>query len=180
MELIDTDALLRHYEDTYSSRFRWLGGPEGMEPDWPERMIYRYGLLGTAEAFGEMQLAGGFVGLRGIYGQPLNWFPKCDGVNIPQEISQLISGNRKDQVIVSERNGEADIQLIAIRLQNVDRILQNLILQDVFGNTERLRPVSHFNVITKGQRIRNLIVGKKLAVNIIDISSDGIDLNSLL
>ena len=84
LELIDTDALLCHYEDTYSSRFRWLGGPEGMEPDWPERMIFRYGLLGTAEAFGEMQLAGGSVGLRGIYGQPLNWFPKCDGVQIPE------------------------------------------------------------------------------------------------
>ena len=83
LDLLDTDALLAHYEDVYSSRFRWLGGPEGMDPSWPERMIYRYGLLGVAEAFGEQQLAGGSIGLRGIYEQPLNWFPKCDGTSIP-------------------------------------------------------------------------------------------------
>ena len=64
LDLLDTDALLAHYEDVYSSRFRWLGGPEGMDPSWPERMIYRYGLLGVAEAFGEQQLAGGSIGLR--------------------------------------------------------------------------------------------------------------------
>ena len=53
LDLLDTDALLAHYEDVYASRFRWMGGPEGMDPSWPERMIYRYGLLGVAEAFGE-------------------------------------------------------------------------------------------------------------------------------
>ena len=63
-----------------------------MDPSWPERMIYRYGLLGVAEAFGEQQLAGGSIGLRGIYEQPLNWFPKCDGVNIPQEWLQPHEG----------------------------------------------------------------------------------------
>lgn len=83
LELIDSDALLFHYEDIYASRFRWTGGPEGMDPSWPERMLYRYGLLGSADAFGSPQLAGGSVGLRGIYGQPLTWFPKCEGVQIP-------------------------------------------------------------------------------------------------
>ena len=92
IDLLDTDALLAHYEDVYASRFRWLGGPEGMDPSWPERMLYRFGLLGTAEAFGSMQLAGGSVGLRGIYGQPLNWFPKCDGVQIPEGWLQAHEG----------------------------------------------------------------------------------------
>lgn len=84
LELLDTDALLFHYEDVYASRFRWLGGPEGMDPSWPERMLFRFGLLGAAEAFGSQQIAGGSVGLRGIYGQPLTWFPKCEGVQIPE------------------------------------------------------------------------------------------------
>lgn len=84
LDLLDTDALLFHYEDVYASRFRWLGGPEGMDPSWPERMLFRFGLLGAAEAFGSMQIAGGSVGLRGIYGQPLTWFPKCEGVQIPE------------------------------------------------------------------------------------------------
>ena len=90
--LIAPDDILRHYEDTFATRFRWLGGPEGMDPSWPERMLYRFGLLGTAEAFGSMQLAGGSVGLRGIYGQPLNWFPKCDGVQIPEGWLQAHEG----------------------------------------------------------------------------------------
>lgn len=84
LDLLDTDALLFHYEDVYASRFRWLGGPEGMDPSWPERMLFRFGLLGAAEAFGSTQIAGGSVGLRGIYGQPLTWFPKCEGVQIPE------------------------------------------------------------------------------------------------
>ena len=84
VDLLDTDALLFHYEDVYASRFRWFGGPEGMDPSWPERMLFRFGLLGAAEAFGFTQIAGGSVGLRGIYGQPLTWFPKCEGVQIPE------------------------------------------------------------------------------------------------
>ena len=84
--------MIRHYEDVFSARFRWLGGPEGMPVDWPERMIFRFGLLGTAEAFGSMQLAGGSVGLTGIYGQPLNWFPKCDGAQIPEGWLQAHDG----------------------------------------------------------------------------------------
>ena len=84
--------MIRHYEDVFSARFRWLGGPEGMPVDWPERMLFRFGLLGTAEAFGSMQLAGGSVGLTGIYGQPLNWFPKCDGVQIPEGWLQAHEG----------------------------------------------------------------------------------------
>ena len=81
---LDTDGLLAHYEDTYASRISWRDGPDGMDPSWPERMIFRYGLLGQAEAFGAPQLCGGQIGLRGIYSQPLNWFPKCDGVSIPE------------------------------------------------------------------------------------------------
>lgn len=82
--LLDTDALLMHYEDVYASRFRWEGGPEGMDPSWPERMLFRFGLLGTAEAFGAAQLAAGNVGLKGIYDQPLNWLPICEGTVIPE------------------------------------------------------------------------------------------------
>lgn len=84
LDLLDTDGLLAHYEEVYSSRFVWEGGPEGMDPSWPERMLFRHGLLGTAEAFGLPQLAGGEPGLRGIYEQPLNWLPICDGVTIPE------------------------------------------------------------------------------------------------
>ena len=92
MDLIDTDALLAHYEDVFASRFRWTGGPEGMPEDWPERMIWRHGLLGEADAFGGPQLAGGNVGLRGIYGQPLNWFPVVDGTTIPDGWMQAHEG----------------------------------------------------------------------------------------
>ena len=84
LQLLDTDALVLHYENVYAGRFRWENGPEGMDLSWPERMIFRYGLLGEAEAFGSSQLAGGQIGLRGIYEQPLNWFPKCDGTTIPE------------------------------------------------------------------------------------------------
>lgn len=91
-EELGTYDLINHYEDVFSARFRWLGGPEGMPVDWPERMLFRFGLLGTAEAFGSMQLAGGSVGLTGIYGQPLNWFPKCDGVQIPEGWLQAHEG----------------------------------------------------------------------------------------
>ena len=84
--------LVRHYEDVFSARFRWLNGPEGMPADWPERMLFRFGLLGTAEAFGSMQLAGGSVGLMGIYGQPLDWFPKCEGASIPDGWLQAHEG----------------------------------------------------------------------------------------
>ena len=84
-EDVTADALVLHYEDVYSSRFRWLEGPEGMDPSWPERMIFRHGLLGTAKAFGAWQLCGGNVGLRGIYGQALNYFPTCDNTSeIPE------------------------------------------------------------------------------------------------
>ena len=137
MELIDTDALLRHYEDTYSSRFRWLGGPEGMEPDWPERMIYRYGLLGTAEAFGEMQLAGGSVGLRGIYGQPLNWFPKCDGTTIPEGWMAAHEGPTVYQRFVPRDEVEPLCQLMAeawlTMRQNIKAMAQPVVVQGTIG-----------------------------------------------
>lgn len=78
MDLLDEDAILAHYENVYASRFVWSGGPEGMPRDWPERMIFRYGLLGTAKAYRKWQLCGGTVGLKGIYGQALNYFPITD------------------------------------------------------------------------------------------------------
>lgn len=138
LELIDSDALLRHYEDTYSSRFRWLGGPEGMEPDWPERMIYRYGLLGTAEAFGEMQLAGGSVGLRGIYGQPLNWFPKCDGVNIPEGWLQPHEGPTVFLPYIPSREIEGLCELMADAWRcmktNIKGMSQPVIVQGTIGS----------------------------------------------
>ena len=84
--------LVRHYEDVFSARFRWLNGPEGMPIDWPERMLFRFGLLGAAKAFGSMQLAGGSVGLTGIYGQPLDWYPKCEGASIPDGWLQAHEG----------------------------------------------------------------------------------------
>lgn len=73
--VIDAESLLEHYENRFASRFRWSNGPEGMEPDFPERMIWNFGLLGTAKAFGKVQLCGGNASLKGIYGQPLNYFP---------------------------------------------------------------------------------------------------------
>ena len=66
LELLDTDALLFHYEDVYASRFRWLGGPAGMDPSWPERMLFRFGLLGSAEALRlEYRMNSGFLALSG-------------------------------------------------------------------------------------------------------------------
>lgn len=84
LDLLDTPGLVAHYEDIFASRFRFENGPEGMEPDWPLRQIFRHGLIGTAEAFGEWQIAGGRIGLHGIYEQPLNWFPECDATVIPE------------------------------------------------------------------------------------------------
>lgn len=84
--------LLQHYEDAYASRFRWTGGPDGMEPDFPERMLFRNGLLGVAKAFGKPQICGGNAGLLGLYGQPLNYLPTAynssvipDGWGTPHE-----------------------------------------------------------------------------------------------
>ena len=43
LQLLDTDALVLHYENVYAGRFRWENGPEGMDlvsriikeaPDW--------------------------------------------------------------------------------------------------------------------------------------------------
>ncbi len=73
--VVDSAYFLDHYETRFASRFRWKGGPEGMEPDFPERMLFNYGLIGPAEAFGTQQIAGGNASLRGIYGQPLSFFP---------------------------------------------------------------------------------------------------------
>ena len=81
---VTASDLLRHYEDAYASRFRWTGGPEGMEPDFPERMLFRRGLIGTAEAFGSPQICGGSPGLLGLYGQPLNFMPAAPGGVIPE------------------------------------------------------------------------------------------------
>ena len=137
MELIDTDALLLHYEDVYSSRFRWMGGPEGMDPSWPERMIYRYGLLGSAEAFGSWQLCGAETGLRGIYGQPLNWFPRCDGVNIPEGWMQAHEGPTVRAVFIPRMESEPLCELMAqawrCMRNNIKSMSQPVLVQGTIG-----------------------------------------------
>ena len=138
LDLLDTDALLAHYEDVYSSRFRWLGGPEGMDPSWPERMIYRYGLLGVAEAFGEQQLAGGSIGLRGIYEQPLNWFPKCDGASIPDGWTKAHEGPTVYVPFVPRAEAEPLCQIMAeawrTMRQNVKGMAQPVVIQGTVGS----------------------------------------------
>ena len=138
LDLLDTDALLAHYEDVYASRFRWLGGPEGMDPSWPERMIYRYGLLGVAEAFGEQQLAGGSIGLRGIYEQPLNWFPHCDGTSIPEGWTKAHEGPTVYIPFVPRSEAEPLCQIMAeawrTMRQNVKGMAQPVVIQGTVGS----------------------------------------------
>ena len=138
LDLLDTDALLAHYEDVYASRFRWLGGPEGMDPSWPERMIYRYGLLGVAEAFGEQQLAGGSIGLRGIYEQPLNWFPHCDGTSIPDGWTKAHEGPTVYIPFVPRSEAEPLCQIMAeawrTMRQNVKGMAQPVVIQGTVGS----------------------------------------------
>ena len=138
LDLLDTDALLAHYEDVYASRFRWEGGPEGMDPSWPERMIYRYGLLGVAEAFGEQQLAGGSIGLRGIYEQPLNWFPHCDGTSIPEGWTKAHEGPTVYVPFVPRSETEPLCQIMAeawrTMRQNVKGMAQPVVIQGTVGS----------------------------------------------
>lgn len=138
LDLLDTDALLAHYEDVYASRFRWVGGPEGMDPSWPERMIYRYGLLGVAEAFGEQQLAGGSIGLRGIYEQPLNWFPHCDGTSIPEGWTKAHEGPTVYIPFVPRSEAEPLCQIMAeawrTMRQNVKGMAQPVVIQGTVGS----------------------------------------------
>ena len=138
LDLLDTDALLAHYEDVYASRFRWVGGPEGMDPSWPERMIYRYGLLGVAEAFGEQQLAGGSIGLRGIYEQPLNWFPHCDGTSIPEGWTKAHEGPTVYIPFIPRSEAEPLCQIMAeawrTMRQNVKGMAQPVVIQGTVGS----------------------------------------------
>ena len=138
VDLLDTDALLFHYEDVYASRFRWLGGPEGMDPSWPERMIYRYGLLGTAEAFGGWQLAGGAPGLRGIYDQPLDWFPRCDGTTIPEGWMSAHDGPTVYQRFVPRMECEPLCQIMGetwrTLKQNVKGMAQPIVIEGTVGS----------------------------------------------
>ena len=137
LELIDTDALLFHYEDIYASRFRWTGGPEGMDPSWPERMIYRHGLLGSAEAFGAWQLAGANLGLRGIYGQPLNWFPICDGTTIPDGWNRPHEGPVVYEPFIPRTENEPLCELMAEAWKcmrtNIKGMAQPIIVQGTVG-----------------------------------------------
>ena len=138
LELLDTDALLFHYEDIYASRFRWLGGPEGMDPSWPERMLFRFGLLGSAEAFGSPQLAGGSVGLYGIYGQPLTWFPKCEGVQIPEGWLQPHEGPTVHIPFIPREECEPLCELMskawhAMR-NNINGMSQPIVVQGTIGS----------------------------------------------
>ena len=81
--LIGGPELLQHYEDVYASRFVWEGGPEDMPSDFPERCLFRSGLIGPAKAFGSMQITEGSPSLLGIYGQPLQWMPTTYNGQIP-------------------------------------------------------------------------------------------------
>ena len=146
LDLLDTDALLFHYEDVYASRFRWLGGPEGMDPSWPERMLFRFGLLGSAEAFGSPQLAGGSVGLHGIYGQPLTWFPKCEGVQIPEGWLQPHEGPTVHIPFIPRDECEPLCELMskawhAMR-NNINGMSQPVIVQGTIGSELNVKEAS--------------------------------------
>lgn len=135
--LLGTDALLAHYEDVYASRFRWINGPEGMPPSWPERMLYRHGLLGVAQAFGAAQLAGGRVGLRGIYQQPLTWFPECDGTTIPEGWMEPHEGPTVHELFTPRAELEPLCSLMAeawrCMRSNIKGMSQPVILQGTVG-----------------------------------------------
>ena len=109
-----------------------------MDPSWPERMIYRYGLLGVAEAFGEQQLAGGSIGLRGIYEQPLNWFPKCDGASIPDGWTKAHEGPTVYVPFVPRAETEPLCQIMAeawrTMRQNVKGMAQPVVIQGTVGS----------------------------------------------
>lgn len=137
LSTLDTDGLLMHYEDTYASRISWRNGPDGMDPSWPERMIFRYGLLGQAEAFGSPQLCGGAVGLRGIYSQPLNWFPKCDGVSIPEGWMAPHEGPTVYYPFIMRDEIEPLCELMAEAFrclrQNIKGMAQPIVIQGTIG-----------------------------------------------
>ena len=136
--LLDTDALLTHYEDVFTSRFYFENGPEEMEPHWPLRMIFRHGLIGTAEAFGRWQLAAGRPGLRGIYDQPLDWFPICDGVTIPEGWMNPHGGPTAhlDYVPRMEIEGYCELMARAWRAMdaNIRGITQPIVVQGTVGS----------------------------------------------
>ena len=137
LSTLDTDGLLMHYEDTYASRISWRNGPDGMDPSWPERMIFRYGLLGQAESFGSPQLSGGSVGLKGIYSQPLNWFPKCDGVNIPEGWMAAHEGPTVYYPFIMRDEIEPLCELMAEAFrclrQNIKGMAQPIVIQGTIG-----------------------------------------------
>ena len=137
LSTLDTDGLLMHYEDTFASRISWRNGPDGMDPSWPERMIFRYGLLGEAEAFGAPQLCGGSVGLKGIYSQPLNWFPKCDGVNIPEGWMSAHEGPTVYYPFIMRDEIEPLCELMAEAFrclrQNIKGMAQPIVIQGTIG-----------------------------------------------
>lgn len=136
--LLSTDALLLHYEDVFASRFSFENGPEGMDPHWPLRMIFRHGLIGTAEAFGQWQLAAGRPGLRGIYDQPLDWLPICDGVTIPEGWMNPHGGPTAYLINVprDEIEGYCEIMAQAWRAMstNVRGITQPVVVQGTVGS----------------------------------------------
>ena len=138
IDLLDADALLAHYENVYASRFVWEGGPEGMPGDWPERMIFRFGLLGTAKAFRRWQLCGGTVGLKGIYGQVLNYFPAADDTSVvPDGWQKAHEGPtvRLRYIPSMEIWPMCDIMAIAWRSMrtNIQNMISPVILQGTIG-----------------------------------------------
>lgn len=117
-----------------------------MDPSWPERMLFRFGLLGSAEAFGSPQLAGGSVGLHGIYGQPLTWFPKCEGVQIPEGWLQPHEGPTVHIPFIPRDECEPLCELMskawhAMR-NNINGMSQPVIVQGTIGSELNVKEAS--------------------------------------
>lgn len=146
MDLLGTDALLMHYEDIFASRFRFEGGPEDMDPSWPLRMIFRHGLIGTAKAFGDWQIAGGSPGLIGIYEQPLNWHPTCDGTTIPEGWMKAHDGPVAYLPFIPRAEIEPLCQLMSeawrTMRQNIKGMAQPIVVQGTVGSELNVKECS--------------------------------------
>lgn len=137
--LFTAEDFLRHYENRFSSRFRWTGGPEGMPEDFPERMIWHFGLLGTAKAFGKVQLCGGQASLKGIYGQPLSFFPSSGNSSVvPDGWGTAHEGPVLWMPSVPERDVEPYCAMMAhawrAMRSNISGMVQPVIVQGTAGS----------------------------------------------
>lgn len=136
-DTVTPDDMLAHYADVYASRFGW-GGVDGMPSDFPERMLYWHGMIGTAEAFGRTVICGANSGVRGIFGQPLDYFPLAyDSAVIPEGWGQAHSGPTcwLRQVPAVEISALCETSALAWRMlrQNVRGMAQPVVMQGVAG-----------------------------------------------